>query len=304
MPYHTYAPSHTNTQTLIPFQGTVSYKTELVTVDSIHVASSLRYTESNYKVFFKTPFKNVKRIDLICCQVPFILNNIIEGKNIFTVEETYFDGNANVTQTIHIPIPEGHYSESELLFDIERLLNVKSPGGGGYKVYFLRPRGKIVMTFTNSDIVSFIVKSTELAKSLGFTTDKDSTVPITTEDVEDVLFNNAVMTDRYINISGPGYLFLECQELQNTYRSLSYDNKNTLNDGAIFAKITASTPAGTYLYYNHMQDYPIFKEFEPKLLSIDSLSFRWLDVEGKEVDFHGLDHSFTLMFTCEEYRSI
>ena len=286
----------------IPFDGNKILHKRLVRVDSTHIPEGLGFTDADYKIFLKSPIKNVVRVDLTSCQIPYVIGNVKEGSNTFTIEETRTEGASTLVSTIDVVIPPGHYSESELLFDIERLLNVKSPAGGGYKVYFLRPRGKVVITFSNVYITKFVLKTTPLSAKLGFSVDQDSTDTIPGEDTDDVIYTDSVMANNYINVSDPGFLYLECPELQNAYTELSYDNKTIVDDKSVFAKITAETPAGSFIFYDSTKNYPIFKEFNPPLAHVDSLSLRWTDNLNQEVDFQGLNHSLTLMFTCEEYR--
>ena len=132
----------------------------------------------------------------------------------------------------------------------------------------------ISVSISTFDII-FVDKTNHMGKLLGF---------IITSDIISV--SSVIGTNQY-NLNGPTYLILHINEFENLF-----GKKSSIKKG--FAKIPLDATQTEYKYFKNTQDYHVIKEFSPPLAKLAQLNIRFLNYEGEEYDFGGLDHSMVL----------
>ena len=86
-----------------------------------------------------------------------------------------------------------------------------------------------------------------------------------------------------LQLSGPTYLLILCDELQNA------NGTGVVKD--FFYKIDLKGKYGEFIY-NWYVDMPIF--YNEPLQALDTLTLQFVTEDGSFYDFNGVDHSFTL----------
>ena len=107
-------------------------------------------------------------------------------------------------------------------------------------------------------------------------------------DVDTLLLvnNNQVnLNSNNINLQGYSYILLQATNLNKC------SNPNGVN---YFYKILLNGAPGSVLF-NTFVDNPVY--FNPPLKYISDFEFTFLDPNGNQFDFYGIDHSFTLEIT-------
>jgi hypothetical protein len=281
-------------------QSAVEYSTHVVDVDSAQRDLNASPSSSEYVVYFRTPLTNIVRVDLASAEVPNTCFNVTTSNNAFVLEEVV--GNSS-PHLITFDISEGYYDITDLVIEIERLLNLQSSSTSKpYSVGTLGPQNKVIIRASSAVTrfrLPFSADNTcrELLGFPGEDTPYNDTVSST-----DPSLSHALVSPGYVNTPGDRFLFLSSPELDTTLHGISYSSSTgglvTSSPPNCFAKIALIGPPGSMIAYTAGFGFPMYKEFRPPLARLDSLRIRWLRRDGSLADFRNMDNSVQLHFKC------
>jgi hypothetical protein len=271
----------------------------VIHIDSSLVDATRGFTDSSYKVFFKSPLRHVIRADVAYAEIPYMKFNVLSGSNTVQIDEDLTTPASN-SFTVHIP--PGFYTETELATEFERVLNLQTTAADStYVVTYLRSQGKFHVSNTAATNLNwFRINTSTMATLMGFTANQVNTTVLAGYDANDTYYQNAAVSDTFVNISTDPSLYLSVAELNQAFFELSYDRSTFPVSDRYFARFSADVGAGSYIYYNNNSGYPMFSEYFPRIERLDMLTIDWIDSNGNPIDFQNVPHTMTLIITCED----
>jgi hypothetical protein len=169
---------------------------------------------------------------------------------------------------------------------------------------YLEAEGKFIFT---GNLTSVTTLTQEIAEILGLPLGTTQASLIATNVVYNGLFPTAnayVVSNNIVSLEMNDYVWLDIEEFRTPFttdaRKLILNPQGvyttTSNTSArSFAIIPMDVPSGGIKSFKEANDYPVYVSFPSRLDSLDRLTIKWLDRNGKPLDFHGLDvNSFTL----------
>lgn len=241
-------------------------KNDTIVIDSRDRNTLIYTSNSNYQIDLDEEYKNVLSVELISIDIPktqYLINN--------TNNLLYFNSNG-FEYTATVPI--GNYTIDDLLIALKNSMDTVSSNTFTISNSTLTNKITISVSISTFDII-FVDKTNHMGKLLGF---------IITSNIISV--SSVIGTNQY-NLNGPTYLILHINEFENLF-----GKKSSIKKG--FAKIPLDATQTEYKYFKNTQDYHVIKEFSPPLAKLAQLNIRFLNYEGEEYDFGGLDHSMVL----------
>ena len=240
-------------------------KNEIVVIDSRDRDITSYPINSNYQIDLDEEYKNILSVELVSIDIPktqYLINN--------TNNLLYFKVSGNIyTATVTM----GNYTITELLSALKASMD---------------PLSSQTFTITNSTITNkitiaagttfdllFVDKTQHMGKLLGFNT------------TSNIIGQSTVVAPNQYDLNGPTYMILHINEFENLF-----GKKSSVKKG--FAKIPLDTTQTEYKYFKNTQDYHVIKEFTPPLAKLSQLNIRFLNYDGEEYDFGGLEHSMVL----------
>jgi len=252
-------------------EDSFSKKSEYIKNDTIVIDSrdrnTLIYTSnSNYQIDLDEEYKNVLSVELISIDIPKTQYLINENNNLLYFASNGFEYTAT--------IPIGNYTIDELLVALKNSMDTVS--SNTFTISNIVLTNKITISIATSTFdLRFEDKTKHMGKLLGF---------ITTSDITG---QTSISAPNQYDLNGPTYIILHINEFENLF-----GKKSSIKKG--FAKIPLDATHTEYKYFKNTQDYHVIKEFSPPLAKLAQLNIRFLNYEGEEYDFGGLEHSMVL----------
>jgi len=261
-------------------------KTDIIVIDSRDRDRIAYPSNSNYQIDLDEEYKNILSVELLSIDIPktqYLINN--------TNNVLYF--NINGGSTLIATVPIGNYTISELLIALK--LTMDTVSGEIFTITYSELTNKItLLSGVSFDLIFSTIsydeindpshlspiyteKTNNIGQILGFPITNNVTVPLSTP---------YIAPNQY-NLNGPTYVILHINEFENLF-----GKKSSIKKG--FAKIPLDATQSEYKYFKNTQDYHVIKEFSPALAKLGQLNIRFLNYEGGEYDFGGLEHSIVL----------
>ena len=224
---------------------------------------------NSYTLTLTTPVKNIKRVDLVAAKIPNSLYNITQPDSIAV--------NSNV-----LTVPPGFYSAVGLASALTYIT--------GLTVNYAQNQG--IFQFSSSNAFTLQPLTAEMTAATGITGPQGP--------------SNVIASSNIINLITEEFVFLDIDELRN--RTV-IDAKTLVGEtygstiATSFAMIPLDVFSGQFKTFKETTDYKMSVSFSQPLDSISRLTVRWLDKDGQQVNFNGLDiNSFVLRFHCLEHE--
>jgi len=256
-------------------------------VDSRQRDATLYPSGNSYTLFLQSPVHNISQIDLISAKIPNTMYNLTTSSNVLVV------GTSNVA------LNPGFYSTCSLVDTFNNTSQVSNVA-----LNYLEAEGKFLFT---GNLASVTTLTQEIADILGLPLGTTASNPIATNAVYKGLYPTAnayVVSSNIVSLEMNDYVWLDIEEFRTPFttdaRKLILNPQGvyttTSNTSArSFAIIPMDVPSGGIKSFKEAADYPVYVAFPSRLDSLDRLTIKWLDRNGKPLDFHGLDvNSFTL----------
>jgi len=241
-------------------------KTDTIVIDSRDRDTIIYTSNSNYQIDLDEEYKNILSVELVSIDIPKTQYLINSTNNLLYFKINGFEYTATV--------PIGNYTIDELLVALKSSMDTLS--GNTFTLSKSSLTNKITISVSTSTFdLQFVDKTNQIGKLLGF---------LTSSDLEELTTTTA--PNQY-NLNGPTYIILHINEFENLF-----GKKSSIKKG--FAKIPLDATHTEYKYFKNTQDYHVIKEFSPPLAKLAQLNISFLNYEGEEYDFGGLEHSMIL----------
>jgi hypothetical protein len=241
-------------------------KTDTIVIDSRDRDTIIYTSNSNYQIDLDEEYKNILSVELVSIDIPktqYLIN--------ITNNLLYFNTDG---QDYIATVPIGNYTIDELLVALKSSMDTIS--GSTFTLSKSSLTNKITISISTSTFdLQFVDKTNQIGKLLGF---------IITSNLEDL---STITSPNQYNLNGPTYIILHINEFENLFGKKSSVKK-------AFAKIPLDATHTEYKYFKNTQDYHVIKDFSPPLAKLAQLNIRFLNYEGEEYDFGGLEHSMIL----------
>lgn len=260
-------------------------------VDSRQRDVSLYPSGNSYTLFLQSPVHNIQQVDLVSAKIPNTMYNLTSKSNIISVY--------NVSEVSNVSLNPGFYSTFSLVDTFNN-----SGQMSNVALDYLDAEGKFIFT---GNLTSVTTLTQEIADIVGLPLGTTPSNPIASNRVYAGLFPNAnayVVSDRIVSLEMNDYIWLDIEEFRTPFttdaRKLILNPQGvyttTSNTSArSFAIIPMDVPSGGIKAFKESSDYPVNVTFPSRIESLDRLTIKWLDRNGKQLDFHGLDvNSLTL----------
>lgn len=230
---------------------------------------------NSYFLSLTSTIKNITKIDLVAAKVPNTMYNVSNGK--FKVNGVEFE------------IPVGFYSACGLAQAVYNVSNIN--------VDWLPDEGKFIFYSLND--FSIDVTSPDLKKALGLSS--GDAVPVSNTQYStwfQYLNTFVVKSSTLVDLTTNEFVFLDIEELRTTS---VVDSKTLIGPtyagstiATTFGMIPLDVCSGQIKSFKEQTDYTMSIQFQ-LLPSISRLTVRWLDKDGKLLNFNGFDNnSFVL----------
>jgi len=241
-------------------------KTDTIVIDSRDRNTLIYTSNSNYQIDLDEEYKNILSVELVSINVPKTQYLINENNNLL-----YFvSGGSSYTATV----PIGNYTIDELLVALKNSMD--SLQSNTFTITHSTLTNKITISISlNTFDLKFVDKKNHMGKLLGFIT------------TSDIIGQSSQTAPNQYNLNGPTYIILHINEFENLF-----GKKSSVKKG--FAKIPLDATHTEYKYFKNTQDYHVIKDFSPPLAKLAQLNIRFLNYDGEEYDFGGLEHSMVL----------
>lgn len=239
---------------------------------------------NTYVLHITKPLKNVSKVELVSAKVPNSMYNLNEGSNCFRVDSVSFS------------ISPGFYNS----FSLAEALSSENDN---LTVEYRADEGKFIFLKPTPFTMNVINK--ELQTMTGFDSENFSSSP-TLGSIYERLYpsQNFIKSEKIIDLSTNEFVFLDIDELR-TQKVL--DSKRLIGDsydGATiatsFAMIPLDVVSAQVKTFKETTDYKFSVTFEHPIPRISRLTIRWLDKNGRMLNFNGFDNNaFVLRCTCD-----
>lgn len=242
---------------------------------------------NSYTLFIQSPLKNVTKAELVSATVPNTIYNITNGINIFSVNDTS-----------NCSIANGFYSSSSLVSAF------KNGVGEGVELSFICEEGKFI--FHSDAAFTVNVFSTEFSTITGLNKNllvsNVGTFSNGIYESSSVYFGkNFIKSSNVANFKTCGeYIYLDIDELRRPHSIDAVNNVYNSQSSTIFAVVPLDVPSGCIKTFKEHTDYSVSVEYPKPIDQIDRLTVRWLDYEGNEVNFNGVDENALILRFYEE----
>lgn len=240
---------------------------------------------NTYVLHLTKALRNVAKVELVSAKVPNSVYNLNDGSNCFLVDSVSFS------------LPPGFYNSFGLA-------EAMSSSNDDFTVEYRADEGKFI--FTKPEPFTMNVVSEELRTMTGF-----GTVNLTSTPTLGSVYERAypdqhfVKSEKIIDLSTNEFVFLDIDELR-TQKVL--DSKRLVGesyDGATiatsFAMIPLDVVSAQVKTFKETTDYKFSITFEHPIPRISRLTVRWLDKNGRVLNFNGFENNaFVLRCTCND----
>jgi hypothetical protein len=239
---------------------------------------------NSYTLHIQSPLKNVSKVELVSATIPNTVYNITNGLNLFSINGTLCS------------VSNGFYSTCSLVEAVNGSLSSDT-----YKISFLSSEGKFMVLGKNS--FSLTVISDEFQQLTGFSGTILSNLATTSNGI--FIQNNEgyefVKSPLIANMKPWGeYVYLDIDELRRPFEIDAVPDPNASQNSTIFAIIPLDVTSSHIKTFKEHSDYKISVEYPKPIDMIDRLTIRWLNYQGKIVNFNGANDNALLLRFYEE----
>ena len=268
---------------------------------------------NSYTLHLTTPIKDVTKVELLFASVPNTLYNLNVTKKLFGVSNVLVDNTAPVQ---FFSVPPGFYSGPSLAFELQNAVSNLTD----VSIQYLVNEGKFLFTRPKASVSnSFSINSgtAELSGLLGFSSSKTQvSIPSQTPaayggttgvplyvDNERYADKHFIKSDHVANLNPNEGIFLDIEEL----RTIMNEDALGLTDGTgtgyysgenmrrSFGLIPMDVSSGAVKRFKKTSDFDFCIDYPRPIEKLSRLTVRWVDKNGKVVNFNGLeDNSFLL----------
>lgn len=237
---------------------------------------------NSYVLHLTKPLRNVSRVDLVSAKIPNSIYNLTDGSNCYVVNGVSFS------------LAPGFYSAYGLA---DALTNHM------ITVEYLPDQGKFIFYDGNPFTLEF--NNHEIRTMTG--SGDSTTAQTTTGTPYENKYKNQyfVVSENIIDLSTNEFVFLDIEELR-TQKVI--DSKRIVGesyDGATiatsFAMIPLDVASAQIKTFKETTDYNFSITFEHPIPRLSRLTVRWLNKNGKLINFNGFDNNaFVLRCACKD----
>lgn len=271
-----------------------------------------------YTLHLTTPVKHVTKVELLFASVPNTLYNVTEGTSLISLSNTATSSGGTLQ---HFSIPQGFYSGPSLANELQNAVSNLTD----ISISYLVNEGKFLFTRpTSTATFSLYSNTSELSSLLGFSNANTQTVlnsqtpavyggtltvPLYTDNSR-YIDQNFIKSDHVANLNPNEGIFLDIEEL----RTITNEDALGLNNGPgpgfysgenmrrSFGLIPMDVSSGAVKKFKKTSDFDFSIDYPHPIESLSRLTVRWVDKNGKVVNFNGLeDNSFLLR--CHTVRN-
>jgi hypothetical protein len=256
----------------------------------------LQYPYGNaYVLHLTNPLKNVTKVELLYCSIPNTIYNLENGTDVITIDQQTFS------------LPPGFYGGTGFSTELQYALNQTT----GLFVNYLTTEGSMMFYRSNTAPFTLTINTKELGELIGmtpFVEHKSSNIAPSPPGTTIIPFgsNNDrytgfdfVKSDQTVNFNINEGVFLDIDELRCIYNDDANDGRGQSMRRS-FGIIALDVPAGNFKRFKQGTDYEYIIEYPVPLFTIDRLSIKFLDRNGKLLNFQGLnDNAMLLRFYCQ-----
>ena len=273
-----------------------SQRIKYVFVDSTNRDLSIYPYGNTFTLHLTSPLHSVIQVDLVAARVPNTMYNLTDGTNVLIWSDTM--------TTFTVSIPPGYYSACSLAHALV------SASGESFNLDFLESEGKFMFS---SNAPSFTVEGTsdQIRAMLGMDPGVQTSFLFNTSDVyaNDPTYTNQSLykTSRIANLSTNEYVFLDIEELRTTSvldaKKLIQGTTEGSTIRSTFGMIPLDVSSGCIKNYKETTDYQQYILYNTPIPKLDRLTVRWIDRNGRLLNFQGFEHNaFTLRIHCEYHN--
>jgi hypothetical protein len=281
-------------------QRSMDLEETFIAVDSVYRDRTLYPDSGSFRVQFTTPLTDIYKIEIVSCCIPNVSYNVTEINQLFGWEEE----TSGVSSGCSFRIPTGHYTDSMLASEIQRLMNAtfKIEKGGDWPAYatldpFDVAYDKVhhhfvfLTKFSVFDRFRLVFGGGDCHELLGFPSGSSEW------DASGFLASVTPTT-----IEGSAYTFMSSEELNEPLipcLGSRYDASNV--DMRAFAWFPNYLSRGFVIHHLWSTSEDVAsrqKVFKPPLANLSSLQFKILDASGIILDTNGVDLDFVLRVQC------
>lgn len=239
-------------------------------------------SNSSYQIDLDVIYKDIISVELISAIVPktqYLLNS--------SNSTIYFnEGGSEISATVS----SGNYTATALG---TALGNAMTTSGG--QTYTVTPDSTTTNTYTISASGTFsliFVGDTVTYNETTRTNYKTNSIgPVIGFSKTDFVTSTSHTGDNQFNLNGDTYVLLHIKDFDNLF---GVHNESVSKS---FAKIMLDTPQSEYKFFKSQTDYITRKEFSPMKAKLSQLNIKFLNYNGSEYDFGGLEHTLCFKIT-------
>ena len=276
-----------------------------------------QYPSGNaYTLHLTNPIRCIAKAELLSASVPNTIYNLTNGSNVIAFSNTTtgqgIAGSTDPSNLTFFSIPAGFYSASGIASEIQTAVSNST----AITVSYLTNEGKFMFSRpTTENTFSVYTQSSELSSLLGISSGNtgvlinSSNVGVDTglhkplySDNSRYTGKNFVKTDQVIDLSVNEGIFLDIEELRTPLNEeavgLDGGSSGTYSGQVMarsFGLIPMDVPSGGIKNFKKSSDYDLQTEYPYPIEKLDRLTVRWVDKNGRLINFNGLDdNSFVL----------
>lgn len=240
----------------------------LIFADSNNRDVALYPSGNSYVLHLTRPIKNIERVELVSARVPNTMYNLTNGSNVFAVNSS------------NVSMNPGFYSAYTLAQAVTSNALVT--------LDYLPQEGRYV--FSNPSVFTLKIQSNEFATMVGLTAGTASLASSL-----DPAFSGKyiIKSTTLVDFSLNDYIFMDIDELktpfhvdtgalQGTSGTISGSNANRA-----FAPIIMDVGSACIKNFHENKDYRVRVDYPEPINSLQRLTIRWIDKDGKLLDFRG-----------------
>jgi hypothetical protein len=279
-------------------------------------------TQSQYTVKLPKTYENIYAVTLKSAEVPYSWYTFSEarGNLSFVVTVLNYDGiGTDLTETI--TIPEGNYTATQFATALKDALDAKF-GTNAFAVEYSQNTNTLMFTYvkdgsTKSFIFDFTAPQSQSAGCAG----QSTVTPTSTywglgyymgfdkKVYTSVNTSPSFLTSTFaVTVNPDNYILMELDFI-NKEDETSIDSRLSGRVDGCFAKLPITGNSGDVIFFRELCCPMNRSVMTPPLGQLRTLNIKWRFHDGRLVDFHNLDHSFTLEFELlengfDEYSSM
>jgi hypothetical protein len=274
-------------------------------------------TQSQYTVKLPKTYENVYAVTLKSAEVPYSWYTFSQARGNLTfraavpeIQEEY----------VTITIPEGNYTSTTFATALQTALNTEPLSG--FTVTYSNTTNTLTIEHANEFFFDFVAPQTQSAGCAG----QSTVTPTSTywglgyymgfdKKVYQGASNSALpgapfsLTSAFaVTVNPDNYILMELDFI-NKEDETAIDSRLSGRVDGCFAKLPITGNSGDVIFFRELCCPLNRSVMTPPLGQLRTLNIKWRFHDGRLVDFHNLDHSFTLEFELlengfDEYSSM